>query len=56
MVLNTALLLGALKYVTGRAAPAWQRTPRTAERMQRHRMHRGHIKAAARSEEDSPAA
>ena len=56
MVLNVALLLGALKYVMGRAAPAWQRTPRTAERMQRHRMHRGHIKTATRSEEDSPAA
>ena len=56
MVLNAALLLGMLKYVTGRAAPVWQRTPRTAERMPRHRTPRGHKTAAARSEEDSPAA
>jgi cellulose synthase/poly-beta-1,6-N-acetylglucosamine synthase-like glycosyltransferase len=56
MVLNAALLLGTLKYVTGRAAPVWQRTPRTAERMSRHRMPRGQKTAAARSEEDSPAA
>lgn len=56
MVLNAALLLGALKYLSGRAAPVWQRTPRTAEAMQRLRTHRDHRKAAARSQEDSPAA
>jgi cellulose synthase/poly-beta-1,6-N-acetylglucosamine synthase-like glycosyltransferase len=56
MVLNAALLLGTMKFVTGRAAPVWQRTPRTAERTQRVRMHRGPRKAAARSQGDSPAA
>jgi cellulose synthase/poly-beta-1,6-N-acetylglucosamine synthase-like glycosyltransferase len=56
MVINAALLLGTFKYVTGRAAPVWQRTPRTAERVQRLRAHRGQRKAAARSQEDSPAA
>ena len=56
MVLNAALLIGTLKYLSGRAAPIWQRTPRTAERMQRLRTQRGHRKAAARSQEDSPAA
>lgn len=56
MVLNAALLIGTLKYLSGRAAPIWQRTPRTAERMQRLRTQRGHRKAAPRSQEDSPAA
>jgi cellulose synthase/poly-beta-1,6-N-acetylglucosamine synthase-like glycosyltransferase len=56
MVLNAALLLGTLKYLSGRAAPSWQRTPRTAERRQRLLAHRDHTKAAARSQEDSPAA
>jgi cellulose synthase/poly-beta-1,6-N-acetylglucosamine synthase-like glycosyltransferase len=56
MALNAALLLGTLKYVTGYSAPVWQRTPRTADRMPRPRMPRGHRTAAARSEEDSPAA
>jgi len=56
MVLNAALLVGTLKYVSGQAAPVWQRTPRTAERHQRARTHRGERKAAARSQEDSPAA
>ena len=56
MALNAALLIGTLKYVSGRAAPIWQRTPRTAERMQRLRTQRGPRKAAARSQEDSPAA
>ena len=56
MVLNAALLIGTLKYMSGRAAPVWQRTPRTAERMQRLRAQRAHEKAAARSQEDSPAA
>ncbi|HET8722466.1 MAG TPA: glycosyltransferase family 2 protein [Nitrospira sp.] len=56
IVLNAALLLGALKYLTGRAAPVWQRTPRKAERMAPHHIACGHTTAAARSEEDSPAA
>lgn len=56
MVLNAALLLGTLKYLSGRAAPVWQRTPRTAETMQRRRTRRERSKAAARSQEDSPAA
>ena len=56
MALNAALLLGTLKYVSGHAAPVWQRTPRTADRLQRLRAQRGHQKAAARSKEDSPAA
>ena len=56
MVLNAALLLGAWKYLSGRAAPVWQRTPRTAERIASHRTPCGHTTAAARSEEDSPAA
>jgi cellulose synthase/poly-beta-1,6-N-acetylglucosamine synthase-like glycosyltransferase len=56
MVINAALLLGTCKYITGRAAPVWQRTPRTAERLERLRAHRGQRKAAARSQEDSPAA
>jgi len=56
MVLNAALLIGMLKYVSGRAAPIWHRTPRTAERMQRLRTQREHRKTAARSQEDSPAA
>jgi cellulose synthase/poly-beta-1,6-N-acetylglucosamine synthase-like glycosyltransferase len=57
MVINAALLLGTFKYATGRAAPVWQRTPRTAERCHRLRGQRGHVKAAAPSqEEDSPAA
>ena len=55
MVLNAALLLGTLKYVTGRAAPVWQRTPRTAE-MHRLRTQRERATAASRSQEDSPAA
>jgi hypothetical protein len=56
MVLNVALLLGTMKYLSGRAMPVWQRTSRTAERKQRTRMHPGHGKAAARSQEDSSAA
>jgi len=56
MALNAALLIGTLKYMSGRAAPIWQRTPRTAERMQRLRTQRGPRKTAARSQEDSPAA
>jgi len=56
MVLNAALLLGTLKYLSGRSAPVWQRTSRAAERTQRLRAHRGHMKAAARSRGDSPAA
>jgi cellulose synthase/poly-beta-1,6-N-acetylglucosamine synthase-like glycosyltransferase len=56
MVLNAALFVGTLKYLSGRAAPVWQRTPRTVERMQRSRTPREHRKAAARSQEDSPAA
>ena len=56
MVLNAALLIGTLKYLSGRAAPTWQRTPRTPERKQRLRTQRGHRKAAPRSQEDSPAA
>lgn len=56
MVLNSALLIGTLKSMCGRAAPVWQRTPRTAERMQRVLMHREQTKAAARSQRDSPAA
>lgn len=56
MVLNAALLVGTLKYLSGRAAPVWQRTPRTAERSQRLAMRREQRKAAARSKEDWPAA
>jgi hypothetical protein len=56
MVLNAALFVGTLKYVTGRAAPVWRRTPRTGERMAWHHMPCGDTTAAARSEEDSPAA
>jgi cellulose synthase/poly-beta-1,6-N-acetylglucosamine synthase-like glycosyltransferase len=56
MVLNAALLLGTLKYLSGRSAAVWQRTPRTAEHAQRLRAHRGKRQAAARSPWDSPAA
>jgi hypothetical protein len=56
MVLNAALLVGTLKYASGRAAPVWQRTPRTAERSQRLAMRREQRKAAERSKEDWPAA
>ncbi|HKT34006.1 MAG TPA: glycosyltransferase family 2 protein [Nitrospira sp.] len=56
MVINAALLLGTLKYVTGRAAPVWQRTSRTAELMHRIRTRPTRVKAAARSQKDSPAA
>jgi hypothetical protein len=56
MVLNAALLLGTIKYLSGRAAPVWQRTSRAAERTQRLHAHRGRMKAAARSRGDSPAA
>lgn len=56
IVLNAALLIGTLKYVTGRALPVWQRTPRTAEVLHLHRTDRGRVKEAVRSQEDSPAA
>jgi hypothetical protein len=49
-------LIGTLKSMSGRAAPVWQRTPRTAERMQRVLMHREQTEAAVRSQRDSPAA
>jgi cellulose synthase/poly-beta-1,6-N-acetylglucosamine synthase-like glycosyltransferase len=59
MVINAALLLGTLKYVTGRAAPVWQRTSRTAE-VHRLRTRPTPMKATTRSHdesrEDSPAA
>ena len=57
-VLNSALLIGTLKSMCGRAAPVWQPTPRTAEQMQMQRvlMHREQTKAAVRSQRDSPAA
>jgi cellulose synthase/poly-beta-1,6-N-acetylglucosamine synthase-like glycosyltransferase len=56
MTLNAALVMGMLEYVTGRAASVSQRMPRMAGRVSRHRMPRAHNTAAARSEEDSPAA
>jgi cellulose synthase/poly-beta-1,6-N-acetylglucosamine synthase-like glycosyltransferase len=56
MVLNAALLVGTVKYVSGRAAPVWQRTSRNAERIRRVRTPRGERTAAVRSQEDSPAA
>lgn len=34
IALNAALLLGALKFLSGRSAPVWQTTPRTAEILQ----------------------
>ena len=57
MVLNAALLVGTFKYVTGRAAPVWQRTSRSAEVPNLDRGLRSRTaKAVAGSKEDSPAA
>ena len=55
MVLNAALLLGAIKYLAGRSAPVWQRTSRTAEVAN---LARGRSRATtvAGSHEDSKAA
>lgn len=56
MVLMAALVAGSLEYVSGRASPVSQRTPRMAARVPGPRMPRMQNTAAARSEEDSSAA
>jgi cellulose synthase/poly-beta-1,6-N-acetylglucosamine synthase-like glycosyltransferase len=56
MVLNAALLIGTVKFLTGRAAPVWKATPRTADIMQMAHMRSGRAEAVQSSQEDSSAA
>jgi len=56
MVLNAALLIGAVKFLLGRAAPVWKATPRTAEMMQMAQVRSRRAKAVSGSQEDRSAA
>ena len=56
MVLNAALLLGTLKFLTGRSASVWQRTSRAGDVRDRAHGHAGREKAMAGSRKNSRAA
>ena len=49
MVLNVALLMGTIKFLSGRAAPVWKATPRTAEILEVSRVQTHRVKAIGRS-------
>jgi biofilm PGA synthesis N-glycosyltransferase PgaC len=56
MVLNAALFLGAVKYITGRAAPVWKATPRTAQILQMAHARHDRARMLSESQEDESAA
>jgi cellulose synthase/poly-beta-1,6-N-acetylglucosamine synthase-like glycosyltransferase len=56
MVLNTALLLGTMKFLTGRSASVWQRTSRTGDIRERTRVQKSRAKAMTGRKEDRRAA
>ena len=56
MVLNVALLIGTIKFLSGRAAPVWKATPRTTEILPVAHAHRGRTKVVSGSQEGGSAA
>jgi hypothetical protein len=56
MVLNAALLLGTMKFLTGRSASVWQRTSRTGDIRERTRVQKSRAKAMTGRKEDRRAA
>ena len=56
MVLNAALLIGTIRFLTGRSAPVWKATPRTGEILQMAHTRSGRAKVVSGSQEGGSAA